>query len=298
MRYATPDEAPVNAWWLPTPDGGMLVFDALRTVSDARAAVDSLRRTHRPVRGILITHPHPDHVTGLTTFKEAFPSALIYSTPEAVAYLAGKGKELLEMNVQSFGRTEATDHIPTPDVLLRDGQSLTIGGLEIRVRSLGSGESPAATVYFIPSMDILVSGDILTPRRVPLLAAGRTAAWLEQVDALRQAYDPDTRVLPGHGPATDLGSAADWQESYIEAFRAEVTRATGATSDAGACVSAEEGERVLVTMRREHPTDAPVARLPEGVLDALNLEGVNWELTGKTCPGTANPVRERRAGSW
>ena len=187
--------------------------------------------------------------------------------------------------------------LPTPDVLLRDGQRLTIGGLEIRVRSLGSGESPAATVYFIPSMDILVSGDILTPRRVPLLAAGRTAAWLEQVESLRRAYDPDARVLPGHGPATDLGSAADWQENYIKAFRAEVTRATGATSDAAACISAEEGERILATMRREHPTVARVARMPEGVLDALNLEGVDWELTGKTCPGTANPVRERRAGS-
>ena len=54
MRYETTQEAPVNSWWLPTPDGGVIVFDALRTISDARAAVDVLRKTNRPVHAIPI----------------------------------------------------------------------------------------------------------------------------------------------------------------------------------------------------------------------------------------------------
>jgi len=137
----------------------------------------------------------------------------------------------------------------------------------------------------------LVAGDILTPRRVPLLAAGRTAAWLKQIEVLRGAYDPSTRVLPGHGPAAVLGSAADWQAQYLTAFRTEVQRATQPDSEGGPCVAAAEGQRVLAVIRRDYPTDERVARMPPEALDSLNLEGVSWELTGRTCPGAANPIR-------
>jgi glyoxylase-like metal-dependent hydrolase (beta-lactamase superfamily II) len=291
MRYETPEEAPVNSWWLPTPDGGVVVFDALRTITNARAAVSALQRTGRPVRAILVTHPHPDHVTGLATLKLAFPKAPVYSTAEAVAYLDGKGKTLLAMNVEARARGDATDRIPKPDVLLRDGQRLTIGNLEIQVKLLGTGESPGAAAYYVPSMKTLVVGDILTPRRVPLLAAGHTADWLKQIDILRRMYDPSTRVLPGHGPAAVLAAAADWQEQYINAFRAEVERATRRDTDGGPCVTAPEGQRILAAIRRDHATDERVARMPPDALDGLNLEGVSWELTGRACPGAANPVR-------
>jgi glyoxylase-like metal-dependent hydrolase (beta-lactamase superfamily II) len=291
MRYESPDEAAVNTWWLPTPDGGVVVFDALRTISDANAAAQALMTTARPVHAILLTHPHPDHITGLATLKESFPRARIYSTAEGVSYLSGKGKTLLRMNVEARGRTDATEQIPAPDVLLQDGQRLAVGGLNIEVTLLGSGESPAATVYFLPSMRMLVVGDILTPRRVPLLAAGRTAAWLKQIETLRNRFDPSTRILPGHGPMTNLRSAADWQERYIKSFRAQIQQATRAATAGGTCVTRAEGQRILRFMRREYPTDGRVARMPSEALDALNLEGVNWELTGRTCPGTENPIR-------
>jgi glyoxylase-like metal-dependent hydrolase (beta-lactamase superfamily II) len=61
--FETPQEAPVNSWWLPTPDGGVVVVDTLRTFSDARAAINRVRATGQPVHAILITHGHPDHVT-------------------------------------------------------------------------------------------------------------------------------------------------------------------------------------------------------------------------------------------
>lgn len=283
--------APSNSWWFETPDGGLVMFDAQRTLTDARALVDVIRKTGKPLRALFMTHPHPDHITGFGTVKTAFPDAQIYSTAEATNWLDGqKGKDLLGMNVGMFG-TDATAEVPRPDALVSDGQSVKVGGLEIQVRQLGTGESEATTVYFIPSLQTLVAGDVLTPRRVPFLAGAQTAAWLRQIPVLTANYDPATRVLPGHGPETTLKEAAEWQTGYITKFRELVATAIAPASAGGACVTPAEAAPLLIEMRRSFPTNESVARMPPDNLDALNIEGVNFELSGKTCPGVENPVR-------
>jgi glyoxylase-like metal-dependent hydrolase (beta-lactamase superfamily II) len=291
LRYETRAPATVNSWWVLTPDGGVLVFDALRTVHDARAAIARLRAMHRPVRAILLTHGHPDHVTGLATLKAAFRRSKIYAARETEAYLAGKGQDLLRLNVKDRAPGDATMRIPPADVSLDDGQRLRLGGLDIRVMMLGSGEAPGTTVYYIPSYRLAVSGDVLTPRRTPLLAAAKTANWLEQIERLTRSLPAGTMILPGHGPAARLASAAAWQSGYIRKFRAEVLTATRPGSEDGSCVSPAEARRVLTYVRRSYPANDRVALMPGEVLDGLNIEGVGFELTGRTCPGRQNPIR-------
>jgi glyoxylase-like metal-dependent hydrolase (beta-lactamase superfamily II) len=281
----------VNTWWVLTPDGGVLVFDALRTFSDARAAIARLRSSHRSARAILITHAHPDHVTGVVTFKAAFPQARIYLAREGQDYLHGKGRDLLRMNVEARDPGDATAEIPPADVIVADGDSLRIGGIDIRVMMLGDGESPGATVYYLPRYHLAVTGDVVTPHRTPLLAAAKTANWLAQLDRLTRSLPPATTVLPGHGPAVQLGAAAAWQAGYIKRFRAEIEIAIRPESEDGSCVSAPEAQRVLARMRQAYPVVERVARMPSAALDQLNIEGVNFELTGRSCPGTPNPIR-------
>lgn len=194
------------------------------------------------------------------------------------------------MNVEMFG-ADATAEIPRPDVLVSDGQRVTVGGLEIQARLLGSGESPGTTVYFIPLLQTLVVGDVLTPRRVPFMAAAETAAWLRQIAVLKATYGPGTRVAPGHGPETTLKDAAEWQAGYLTKFRELVATAIDPGSASGACVAKAEATPMLIEMRRTFPTVEGVARMPPDALDALNIEGVSYELSGTTCPGVENPVR-------
>ncbi len=289
-QFESLSAAPSNSWWFETPDGGLVMFDAQRTLTDARALVEAVRKTGKPLRALFMTHPHPDHITGFGTVKAAFPDAAIYSTAEANSYLDGKGATLLGMNVKLVG-AEATTEVPKPDVLVTDGQRVTVGGLEIQARLLGSGESPGTTVYLIPSLNTLVVGDVVTPRRVPMMAAAETAAWLKQIAVLKASYDPGTRVMPGHGPETTLGRAADWQTGYLTKFRELMAKAVAPASPDGACVTKAEAAALLIEMRRAFPTDEGVARMPPDDLDALNIAGVSYELSGKTCPGVENPIR-------
>lgn len=59
----------------------------------------------------------------------------------------------------------------------------------------------------------------------------------------------------------------------------------------GACVSKGEAARIVAEMHGAYPTKERVARMPPETLDALNIEGVSWELSGRTCPGADNPAR-------
>jgi hypothetical protein len=80
--------------------------------------------------------------------------ARIYSMADSVSYLSGKGKTLLRMNVEARGRTDATEQIPVPDVLLQDGQRLAVGGL-------ATGRLPERADRVLPPANALQVGRIL-----------------------------------------------------------------------------------------------------------------------------------------
>jgi hydroxyacylglutathione hydrolase len=137
---------------------------------------------------VLLTHNHIDHIAGLGAFKDQFKSPV-----------AGH-----ELDQAGFGLK--------PEKLLREGDRLFLGDLEIAVLHT-PGHTPGSLCF--RTQDYLIAGDTLFPG-----GPGRTAtpADFEQILASIRAkiltLDDGVRVFPGHGAATDVGSAKQEYEYF------------------------------------------------------------------------------------
>ena len=74
-----------NAGFVVT-DEGVVVFDALGTSSLAQALVAKIReKTDQPIKRVVVSHYHADHVYGLQVFKEL--GAIIMAAQGSELYL-------------------------------------------------------------------------------------------------------------------------------------------------------------------------------------------------------------------
>ncbi len=141
------------------------------------------------VRAILITHGHGDHIVGAEELRQRFACPLYY--PEGDLFLA---------TGDFYGEQY---EIPQPTQLVRGGERLSLGGMEIDVLSV-PGHSPGHVAYRIG--DDLFSGDCLFRDSIGRFdLAGSDEAELYRSLQRLLALGDDVQVHPGHGPATQIG---------------------------------------------------------------------------------------------
>jgi hydroxyacylglutathione hydrolase len=168
------------------------------------------------VKYIFATHVHMDHVEGVPRIKERFPDALVCCNEKDIddfllmpEWLKKNYPEMYDgmMKNPEIKKWESYDlsiFVKT-DVYLEDNQAYKLGNLEIRT-ILSPGHSAGSICFHVG--DVLFSGDVLFYRQV-----GRTnllgASKEDLVKSVRRLYDelPDsTKVYPGHGEFTDIGT--------------------------------------------------------------------------------------------
>jgi glyoxylase-like metal-dependent hydrolase (beta-lactamase superfamily II) len=278
-RYASPNPGSVNVLWISAP-GGLIVVDSGRTISEAHKTVAAIRAVHRPVVGILITHPHPDHVGGLGVLHEAFPQAPMYAT-------AATSKEIRTDSKGFYALTRKVDGAEYPAVMtvpnhvVQPNQPIMIGGLRLETAEFGPGETDAETAYYEPAHHTLFPGDIVANHMTPALLEAHTCGWLSDLDRLRKRFPQASTLYPGHG-APAAHDLIDKQERYIRDFRAFVAPTAAVHSPGGVAVTPEELAEVKAKMAAKYPSYPNVASLP--TLMDVNVTAVAHEIaTGKPC---------------
>ncbi|MNK78026.1 putative metallo-hydrolase [compost metagenome] len=150
---------------------------------------------------LLHTHAHFDHVLGASELKERFGAEILLHADDLPLY------ENVPMQGAFFGFS-----LPEPapvDRFVPDGEQLAFGAATGEVIHT-PGHTPGSICFHVGTQKLLLTGDTLFAGGI-----GRTDLWGGSQTALMRSIrerllilDPETRVIPGHGPETTLGEEA------------------------------------------------------------------------------------------
>lgn len=217
-----------NAGFVVTPRG-VLVFDALGTPALAREMLRAIARvTDRPVRRVIVSHYHADHVYGLLVLRAA--GASIWARREGQAYLASDlARERLAERRQTLAPwvDESTEVLAADrwlDLAPGDALAFRFGGQRFRLMSSGHAHAQDDLMLLVESDQVLFAGDLYFNGRLPFVVDGNTRNWLAAIESMRKLAP--RCIVPGHGAAScDPGADLATTAGYLQFVRQAMGRA-------------------------------------------------------------------------
>jgi glyoxylase-like metal-dependent hydrolase (beta-lactamase superfamily II) len=189
-----------NAGFVVTNDG-VVVFDTLGTPVLAKQLVAAIGKiTHQPIKRVIISHYHADHVYGMQVFKAL--GAEIWAHTAGQEYLnSDEAKQRLQQRREMLypWLDEHTRLLPA-DKWLTGDSSFEMGGLHFNLRYVGPAHSSEDMAMYVVEDGVLYSGDLVFKGRVPFVGNADSKKWLEALDKLI-AFNPKY-MIPGHGSAS------------------------------------------------------------------------------------------------
>lgn len=196
-------------------DDSVLVFDALGTPSLGYLLMRKIQAlTDKPIRRVITSHYHADHIYGLQVFKPL--GVQIWAPQGAKNYIhsdAAKNR-LNERRESLFPWVDENTRIIEPDVYITEKQTFNMGGIDFTLIPLGSTHSQGDLMLRVDNDGVLFSGDLIFQGRIPFVA-GDTFVWLKQLELL-DTTDIKT-IVPGHGSAyRDPSKAVSFTMEYLQ----------------------------------------------------------------------------------
>ena len=199
------------------PDGILLVDSQFAPLTDKLVA--AIRRvSDKPIRFLVDTHVHPDHVGGNENFAKL--GATIFARDQ-LRY------RLEHPNPAADGTPgKPAPALALPVVTYNASLSIHIDGEDVRLLPVVAAHTDGDTIISFPTHDIIAVGDIFRSVGYPfadLANGGSLAGILEGLSEIVDRAGPATKIIPGHGPIVDRNAVLA-QRDMILALRGKVQK--------------------------------------------------------------------------
>jgi glyoxylase-like metal-dependent hydrolase (beta-lactamase superfamily II) len=280
-------------------DSDVVVVDSQFTYSATLSVVGTLLgMTDKPVRYLINTHWHDDHVFGNAVWRGAYPGVTIVAHENTREDLATIGKEnrkeqlaggagavaMFESAIKegkamdgspmspeelaayrstvAIARTylaEAPGHDPPlPDLVFRDRLTLFRGGRTIELRYFGEGVTRGDVVVWLPTERIAITGDLVNAP-FPFAYGCHPTSWIAALAGIRELKP--AYLVPGHGPLQRDLVALDRLSAALTSIREQAIAAV-----AGGI--SEEAFRASVSLDAERAAMAGDDKMMKFLFDA------------------------------
>ena len=243
---------------------GVVAIDAPLLLSDGRAFRARLEALRKPLLGVLITHPHPDHYNTIGELLAGDEVAVI-AHRDVDREIRAKDEAKRAQWGPMFGE-EWPAGATFPNRTVADEESVELGDLRFTAWDFGPCESESETVWLLGDGDVAFVGDLAFHDTHAYLADGHTDAWLRAIDRAEEALAGLHTLYVGHG-APGAPAVLAHQRRYLLMVR----EAIGRVASGRAQLSEDEANRVASLMERYLP-NAPLSWLVGAGASAVATE--------------------------
>lgn len=266
-KYFTIQQASEGIWGaISVPGSGSLGNAAIIDLGDLTVVVDTTnlpqsgallrdtaeQLTNKPVKYVVNTHFHGDHINGNQEFMNSEFISTVW-TRDLIADMGRVNIDLMQQNIQKLitslnqvRSTQGDPHMLTeidydlsvqlalhnsipslrrviPTITFED--KLVIQGTKrsIEILCYGGGHSLSDAVVYVPEEQTLIAGDLISTKTIPVMPYGNPYAWIRILKRIQKDLKINT-IVPGHGDVSNTDRITDVIR-FLEEMIAYVSKA-------------------------------------------------------------------------